>query len=374
MLKRTTRLLGTSALVAILLCFAMVDAAAGEPHHEPVVVELGHLLDQQPQLRKTLAAAINEAELRDVRNLDEFYNYLDELLTTVPTERVLVPLVLKFYYIINQAPGDALNQDEQFNQWMHQLVDVYGAFLDTPASAAGIASFADKPNYKIDDYFVGPSGWLTFNQFFAREVRPGRRPIAEARDDKVIVSPAYAVFMGSWPVNANSNITVKGVNWDIAELLAGSPYANAFKNGTYTHSFLYVDDYHRYHVPVAGTLKEVRNISGKVYMDVVRTPEGELDVVDGHTYQFNQERGLVIIDSPELGLVAVLPIGMSWVSSVNLTPEVGARLRKGDPFGYFLFGGSDIVMVFQDKDVVFDAHVGTKYLQGQRLGSIGDTP
>jgi phosphatidylserine decarboxylase len=117
-------------------------------------------------------------------------------------------------------------------------------------------------------------------------------------------------------------------------------------------------------------VKEIRNISGKVYLDVFRQTDGSLDVVDGDTYQFNQERGLVIIDSPELGLVAALPIGMAYVSSVNLTPEVGAELRKGDEFGYFLFGGSDIVLLFQDRNVIFDARVGTKYLQGQRLGHI----
>ena len=61
---------------------------------------------------------------------------------------------------------------------------------------------------------------------------------------------------------------------------------------------------------------------------------------------------------------------MAYVSSVNLTPEVGAVLQKGDEFGYFLFGGSDIVMLFQDKNVVLDADVGTKYLQGERIGYV----
>ena len=188
------------------------------------------------------------------------------------------------------------------------------------------------------------------------------------------MSPADAVFMGSWPIEENSSITVKGVDWAIAELLDGSPYQDAFEGGIYTHSFLYIDDYHRYHVPVAGTIREVRNISGKVYMDVFREDDGTLNVVDGDTYQFNQERGLVVIDSPEVGLVAVLPIGMAYVSSVNLTTEVGAQLRKGDQFGYFMFGGSDIVTVFQDRNVVLDAEVGRKYLQGQRLGSLQARP
>jgi phosphatidylserine decarboxylase len=69
-------------------------------------------------------------------------------------------------------------------------------------------------------------------------------------------------------------------------------------------------------------------------------------------------------------LVAVLPIGMGPISSVNLTLEVGARLQKGDEFGYFMFGGSDIVMLFQNKKVVINADVGKKYLQGQRIGDV----
>jgi phosphatidylserine decarboxylase precursor len=226
------------------------------------------------------------------------------------------------------------------------------------------------PNYNINDYFEGPSGWQTFNQFFAREMRPGKRPIAEPRDDTVVVSPADAVFMGQWPITEDSTITIKGVNWAVSELLDGSPYEDEFRGGIYMHSFLYIDDYHRYHVPVGGEVKEIRNISGRVYLDVGRNPDGSFDVIDGDTYQFNQERGLIVIDSPELGLVAVLPIGMSYVSSVNLTPELGAVLQKGDEFGYFMFGGSDVVVLFQDKNVVLDAEIGRKYLQGQRIGQM----
>ena len=105
-------------------------------------------------------------------------------------------------------------------------------------------------------------------------------------------------------------------------------------------------------------------------MDVIRQPDGALHGVNGETYQVDQERGLIVIDSPEVGLVAVLPVGMGFVSSVNLTPEVGASLQKGDEFGFFLFGGSDIVTLFQNKKVVIDAEIGRKYLQGQRIGEI----
>jgi phosphatidylserine decarboxylase precursor len=362
------------ALATLLLCAPIFAAHAGSheraQEYEPVVIELIELLDARPDLRAALEGALDNADLKDIGDIDAFANHVNYLVTYVPVERTIIPTALNLYYVINQAPDDALNQDEDFNLWMNHLVQAWGSFLDTPASAAGIETFASKPNYNMDDYFVSPSGWLSFNQFFAREVKPGKRPVAEPGNDRVIVSPADAVFMGYWPINEDSTVTVKGANWAISDLLDGSPYKDAFRNGIYMHSFLYIDDYHRYHVPVGGEIKEIRNISGRVYMDVRRKPDGTLDVIDGDTYQFSQERGLVIIDSPEVGLVAVLPIGMSYVSSVNLTPEVGAVLQKGEEFGFFMFGGSDVVVLFQDNDVVLDAEVGSKYLQGQRIGEL----
>src|SRR5215467_5189127 len=358
-----------------VLCLVALSSDAGglapqqSTRHVPVVEELVQLLQERPDLRAALDGAIRTADLKGLPDMDSFLTYLDGFVTFVPTEHELLT-ALKYRYIVDQAPGDQLNRDKSFIAWMKKLAEAWGHFLDTPASASGITSFVAQPNYNIGDYFEGPSGWLTFNQFFAREVKPGKRPIAEPSNDKVIVSPADATFLGKWDIDANSKVTVKGVTWPIAKLLDGSPYQNAFENGIYTHSFLGPFDYHRYHVPVAGEIKEVRNIRGRVYMDVIRRPDGTLYPVDGETYQVDQERGLIVIDSPDVGLVAVLPVGMGNVSSVNLTPEVGARLQKGDEFGFFLFGGSDIVMLFQNKKVMIDAEVGRKYLQGQRIGQI----
>ena len=361
--------LGVVLSLVVLPSGADDQAPKQSTRHVPVVEDLVQLLQARPDLRTALEGAIRTADLQDLRDMDSFLAYLDGLVTFIPTAHEFLK-GLNFRYIVDQAPGDQLNRDRAFNAWMHKLAEAWGQFLDTPASASGIPSFVARPKFNIGDYFVGPSGWLTFNQFFAREVKPGKRPIAEPCNARVIVSPADATFLGKWDIDANSKVTVKGVTWPVAKLLEGSPFQNAFENGIYTHSFLDPDDYHRYHVPVAGEIKEVRNIHGRVYADVIRRPDGTLYPADGETYQVDQERGLIVIDSPEVGLVAVLPVGMGSVSSVNLTPEVGAKLQKGDEFGFFLFGGSDIVMLFQNKNVVIDAEVGKKYLQGQRIGEI----
>jgi phosphatidylserine decarboxylase len=339
--------------------------------HIPVVEDLVQLLQARPDLRAALEAAIRNADLKGFENTETLLDQMDDMVATVPDpEQHRPPREFDLYYIIDHAPEDRLNRDESFIAWMKKYMEAKGQFMDTPASAARISSFRAVPTWHIDDYITDPGGWMTFNQFFARELKPGKRPIAEPCNDKVIVSPADSVFEGAWDIDANSKVTVKGVTWPIAKLLEGSPYQDAFKNGIYTHSFLNGNDYHRYHVPVAGEIKEVRKIQGRVYMDMIRKSDGRLQATDGDTYQYNQERGLIVIDSPEVGLVAVLPIGMGPISSVNLTPEVGARLQKGEEFGYFMFGGSDIVMLFQNKNVVLNGEPGKKYLQGQRVGEV----
>jgi phosphatidylserine decarboxylase len=69
-----------------------------------------------------------------------------------------------------------------------------------------------------------------------------------------------------------------------------------------------------------------------------------------------------------MGLIAVLPIGMGHVGSAVLTPDVNAELHKGEQFGFFQFGGSDVVTVFQKDKVKITGAVGQHYLQGQELG------
>ena len=335
--------------------------------HQPIVGELIALLNTRPDLAAALKESIRKADRSDIGTLSQYYNFLNEMVTLIPTDRNLNPVVLKFYYLIDLSPDGLLQSDASFQLWTRKFAEDWGAFLDTTASAKGIEGFFSNPSYHIEDYYIAPSGWLTFNQFFARQVRPGKRPVDGLCDDRVIVSPADSIFQGQWLITGDSKITVKGLTWSVIELLAGSPYQDAFRGGVFTHSFLNVNDYHRYHVPVGGKIKEARKIPGRVTMDVIKKSDGSLEIVDGTGYQFTQDRGLIVIDSP-LGLVAVLPIGMAQVSSVTLTAEVGAVLSKGEEFGFFSFGGSDIVTLFEEGKVRLDAKVGTHYNQGKQIG------
>ena len=108
-------------LVPLLFAACQADVprdATAPPGHEPVVHELQQLLDAEPELKSAVEAAIEAAALDDIQDLHAFLDYLDQVVTLIPYERDIVPRALKFYYIINQAPDDRLNQDERFNAWM----------------------------------------------------------------------------------------------------------------------------------------------------------------------------------------------------------------------------------------------------------------
>jgi phosphatidylserine decarboxylase len=115
---------------------------------------------------------------------------------------------------------------------------------------------------------------------------------------------------------------------------------------------------------------EAKVILGDVFASVSRDEQGHLSAADGTGYQFRQERAMVVIDSP-IGLVGLIPIGMDVISSCNVTVDVGDYLNKGDEFGHFLFGGSDMIMLFERSDIdIAVSEIGKLYKLGQVFGKI----
>ncbi len=308
--------------------------------------------------------------------------------------------IVKFYWVLDQPTGRKLQNikdplrkspGNDFTDWMVHFANDWGHFLNTEKSITEqtLKSFIADPDFKMFQYLVpaeaytprdensglksnGPSGWRTFNQFFARQVNPGMRPVAGMFDDRIVVSPADSTFKAKFQITKDSIVKIKGTHkYHVEKLLDGSPYQGRFSNGLFYHAFLGPNDYHRFHAPVRGTVLESRAIQEKVYLDVV-IDNGIFDAPDGSEdgYEFTQTRGLIVLDSP-IGLVAVIPIGMAQVSSVNMPAVEGAYLNKGEEFGYFLFGGSDIIVLFEaDSKVTINTAPRVHYNTGMAIGEV----
>lgn len=370
-----------------------------------IVRRLENIISSKKEFETELIKCINKAKWippysnTAISNLDDFYEYLDTVLVTTPADATFSDLFHGIYFIISQF-GNKFQKDPnfaEFKNWMLLYTQQFGAFLDSPQSANNLQSFLDDKAFVIENFIVPPGGFNSFNAFFCRNIKPGKRPIGaktlpyknsatglapnpsedkeemhkNMADDNVITVPADSVYKGTWKISETDTITVsKGNTYSIKKLLKDSQYADRFKNGIFTHSYLTVLTYHRYHTPVRGTILEKRLLSGDVFANVLRDNQGHLGATDGTDYQFSQERGLLVLDSP-VGLVACLPIGMDVISSCNFTVDKGDYLNKGDEFGNFLFGGSDMIMLFERNDI--DIQVTQKdklYKMGQVFGKI----
>jgi len=331
------------------------------------IEDLANLLMERTDLRTALTESLEKASRPGIGTIDNFFSFLERILTHVPTEEELMPSVREFYYLISHSPGNILKKDKQFNGWILEFVNARGEYLDTPESAASIETFLQKPEYKAADYIKGPSGWLSFNQFLARQMKPGRRPVDVPCDNNIPVSPVDGTYMGQWPIEDNSSVTVKGVPYSINELLQASVYRDKFKAGIFTHTFLSIADYHRYHVPVGGVIREIRQIPGGTWVNEKEKDDGSLENIDDVGFQFTHTRACVIIESV-IGFVAIIPVGMGHISSTVITAEEGTTLRKGEEFGFFAFGGSDIIMLFEANRIEITAKPKVHIKQGERMG------
>lgn len=359
---------------------------------EPVIQELRGVLDKEQGLADRLERSLDEARQRaeaelnpDLyaalewpRNIGEYEAYLKRFIRWVPHEsdadawknekrqaQEVSDRMSHFYFLVDQ--GDESPQDSAvFREWLTEFARQWGNFLDSPQSFGPevLQSFIDNaPEYRVQESLIdgvpnAPSGWLTANQFIAREINGGLRPIAEPTTNLVATSPADCIYQHAYDIDAESNIPATPVKnekyGNIKQLIEGSQYSESFARGTFVHYMLPVHAYHRYHLPVAGLVKESFRINGKVFMRV-GLEDHEFAASDSASsgYEFSQTRGVVTIDtSPsdcgDIGIVAVIPVGMAHVSSVVLTPVSGRHMAKGEEFGYFQFGGSDIIILFQD--------------------------
>lgn len=350
------------------------------------------MVEHNAGMKKMLVESIEKAKrinpdpaTNPAQTLEEYYDFMDwaakampwSILRNLPYSRLYdqIDQSLDYFYFINDQPlpelkdkgyfNNSLQYHEPYRTWMIQFTKEWGVYLSKEGSWKEEyyqKALADERFGLGKGWYEDPSKWKTFNDFFARRLKsPDQRPIASPDDPSVVSSPADSKPQGVWKIDQASRIVQKkevvlksNVLKSVAALIGeDSAYKNAFANGTLTHTFLDVNDYHRYHFPVGGIIKEVRIISSDDAAGGITTWDAKARryMLDANTpgWQNIETRGCVIIETEKHGLVALLPIGMSQVSSVNFedSVKVGNAVKKGDMLGYFLFGGSDFVLIFQ---------------------------
>ncbi|GAM83068.1 hypothetical protein ANO11243_010540 [Dothideomycetidae sp. 11243] len=231
-----------------------------------------------------------------------------------------------------------------------------GRQYDDPQSVAHIAPFIQSfglQSSMAEMMQPDPSQYRTFNEFFAREIRPDARPPAEPQDAHVVSSVADCRLTTFQTIDLAIKYWIKGYGFTIAKLLGSDDLARHFDGGSIAIHRLAPQDYHRWHSPVDGTVDSINEIAGAYYTvnPQAINEAGSMDVF------CENRRSVMIMRRAATGLpVAVVAVGAMLVGSIAYNPGVGvgAQVHRAQCLGKFQYGGSTVITVFPPGEVLFD--------------------
>ncbi|WP_221033253.1 archaetidylserine decarboxylase [Actomonas aquatica] len=215
----------------------------------------------------------------------------------------------------------------------------YGMRMDRVYSGNKVLPFV--VDYDLDADEFGKQAWeyKTFNEFFARSLKPEARPIAPG--DDVAVLPADGRHLAFPDVDAADGFYVKGSKFTLAELFGSAAAAEPFAGGSMLISRLCPVDYHRFHFPVEGVPELSSLIKGWLYSVSPIALRRQV------RYLVENKRMLTLIESPQFGQVAMFEVGATCVGTIKQLFVEGRTNVKGEEKGLFKFGGSCVITVFQ---------------------------
>ena len=221
---------------------------------------------------------------------------------------------------------------------------MYGWRMDQPASRARIECFIKRYGLDVSEFLDDPSTYRSFNEFFYRKLKPEARPLHGG--EETIVFPADGRHLGFARASEISGVFVKGQKFDLPALLGDAALAERYAAGTLVLSRLCPVDYHRYHLPCAGIPGVPRIINGPLYSVSPVALRRRLD------YLWENKRALTTLDAGPLGTVLLLEIGATNVGSIVHTITPGVPAARGAEKGYFQFGGSSTITIFEPGKVI----------------------
>ncbi|XP_007043036.2 PREDICTED: phosphatidylserine decarboxylase proenzyme 2 [Theobroma cacao] len=262
-------------------------------------------------------------------------------------ELIDAKIVLSMRAIYQSKIGLGL-MDKGAKEILQSISERQGRQMNSVESAKDILKFVEffKDQINMAEVKYPLDHFKTFNEFFVRELKPGARPIASLEHDDVAVCAADSRLMAFKSVQDSLRLWIKGRKFSIQGLLGKETCSSAFIDGTLVIFRLAPQDYHRFHFPVSGTVEQFVNIPGSLYT------VNPIAVNSKYCNVFTENKRVVsIISTAEFGKVAFVAIGATMVGSITFVKKEGDVVKKGDEFGYFSFGGSTVICVFE-KDAI----------------------
>ena len=355
----------------------------------PSVVAFAELIHRDAIVRMYVTEMIEQQapKYATVHTIDEMLVTLDHIVATAPLytpirkKQNFFPMSSLFAYMMMTPAGYAAFRYPAINDAILGMLGEWCRFLDSPASTdvlnTGRNGWLSKPAYKqyrLDEFVIPDRdaphwGWTSYNAYFHREIKAEARPIADPDDPRVIVSANDGtVYDIARDVQLLDRFWAKGQPYSLLNILDGHAETERFVGGDVFQSFLSGANYHRWHAPIDGTVRHTEILTRLTFTEAESAGwdpgAGVLSL--GYETATNV-RGLVFIESdlPSIGMVCVIPIGITEISSVTIGVTKGQRVKKGDELGYFSYGGSTLALLFQPGAV-------ERYIPKNPHGKAGD--
>lgn len=303
-----------------------------------------------------------------VRSYLVLLQLLNHILTTAPefdkTVMVGCPINAILDWSMGTKAGFAVFLNERVNRQLKKILNEWGRYLSSPESCSvlntdpvrgwfGENAMAAMPEF-VEDFQCDPSrphfGFHSWDDFFTRQFRIGRRPVASPEDDRIIVnaceSAPYRIALG---VKRRDRFWIKAQPYSLEDMLKGDSLMDAFIGGTIYQAFLSPLSYHRWHSPINGRVLKAYNLEGTYYSETYSEGLDPSGPNESQAYITSLAARAVIFleaDDPAVGIVCFMGVGMSEVSSCQITVKEGELVRKGEQLGMFHFGGSTYCLLF----------------------------
>lgn len=234
--------------------------------------------------------------------------------------------------------------------------------------------------YGVDlaDYDVPPQGFVSFDEFFTRKLRPGARAIDP--DPDTVISPADGRLEDAGIIEPGASFRVKGRRYDISELIDDRVAGGSdFEGGRFAVIYLAPGDYHRVHAPVTAPVRAVRHIPGTLF------PVNAIGVQHVPGLFARNERVVVHQRSERFGHIATVLVGAigvgrisvsfdeSIVTNDNRTPglrvygERPPEMRRGDELGVFHLGSTVVMLMPSQGRLALRVQAGARVRMGDAI-------
>ncbi|OYY74273.1 MAG: phosphatidylserine decarboxylase [Gammaproteobacteria bacterium 28-57-27] len=252
-------------------------------------------------------------------------------------------------------------------RWRSPLVE--------PAIRAFVKHFQVDMDEAIE---ASPAAYASFNAFFTRALKPELRPLAAG--DEVVACPVDGTISQLGRIQDGRIFQAKGHEFSLVELLGGDlSRADAFRNGQFVTIYLSPKDYHRIHMPLAGSLTQMVHVPGRLFsvnpVTVERVPR---------LFARNERvAALFDTDAGAMGLVLVGAMNVAAIETIwsgLVTPphghEIGVwdygeyvrvQLPRGAEMGRFNMGSTVILLLPEMMNFRPDLAAGVVVRMGEAL-------